>query len=878
MTLHREPRPRPDLLKGRLIEAAEKRLFELGVDTSQSKLALEAIEPIASLAAAMTSAMSRNGELRDLLGVFASTLYEEARARRALHDMLRWPEVLVAEAEPLLDEHHKLAQLGDAPHAKTVLETFAESISALLVHGCRVRIYSIDLTAARYQGLASIGMDHDFDESFTNRKEIPLLEPPYSEVGGTLCVMLAAGKVAESLSHDRTPEYTWYRDILGLGTIVPETYTWHFTKTGCLPYSVVRSSAPPSPTMWAFSIDAGGNHRQYDERRLTLPQLRVIDALLRGSVGKSLARGVVNVIDGHCETAEKRDASEKYATRSPDVTPHFSDGSILASEEPTAPVINDCPAMPPQAMSACGKNTDSATKEPNAPLVGTSSPPTLIGSFDCLPGKRPWVFSPVCEAATPVAKVWDELCNLVGPTGCLFQGPTGSGKNELLKSVYEVSRKLRGQYVSASLGEGTFTLVNLKGAGPGHYTGQEGNATHEGDTRRNGRASNHKDGQRGAVLSVFQRAKEGVVVFSDLVTAIKEGRKVADFLDVVWNAIVGDPVEREHDGKKWINKSIVAATGPEDSEEILRRSNPDLLGRFEPVVTVPGWKDLCESSRKAIFRWHLLMLAKKYKAERVRVSREVYDWMVNDAKGQFATTNMRGVYKRFTQGCRPRVLEDQDGEWLELTADSFSNYPVDLPKESSGWLELGTVEFEKRLDPFEKLILAIARCARSDSHDCISGLHPSWETTLSEKMQDPVGALNSYYLLAAAGSLHSAEDSNDLYGIRPKTHQCHLPNGRNYVVQKLLGDHCSLTASDFRGPGNSAVPGSGHSGPNFYKLARHARQYARELQQVVERIACAYPPFFHVVPLWDQTWESAKLLQSRSNPNQSATGADVGDG
>lgn len=834
-----DSRLRRDLLKQRLRKACSGMLSTL--NPNDQDVALSAFDHIFELSSTTIAMLARDGEIRQLCQVFAHVFYDEASADENFLDLAEFASALEAEADSLLNAASRLNRLTQGSDSSVPLQDFAASLSALLGHACRVRFYSIDIDNCEYIGLASLGMQDGFADAFEGAKQIPILEPPYVDVKDTLCSLLTAESIERSYSsHEGKPIRDWYRKWIF--SDAPETYTWHFTSSGCVPYSVVRTIAQPAPTMWALSIDSGRNNSDFSQRRCTRARIRMIDALLRGEVGRSLAEGIArfgskdNILDeAHLTTAAAIDTYPNDATNT----------SFTSNDG--APVI-DSPTLD---LGLAGYGRRAIKHEA---VTSNSEPidsPTLLGPFDCIPGKQPWIFSPLCAVARRVADEIDSLCSVDGPTGVFLAGPTGSGKNLLLMALFELSRVLKGAFISVTLANQELNALKLKGAAKGMFTQQGGNF----------------GGSSGDVKSVFQIADGGLVVFPDLIRALEEGRPIADVLDVLWNAVAGETVAREHDFKSWVNKAIVAATGPEYSFAVMKERYPDLLVRFINNVTIPGWKDLDELSRRAILRWHVLELAKKRGAAQIRVAECVYDWFVKDTDGSLAVTNMRGAWARFQ---RIRASTNVANEVLELSPASFLDWPSNSPSDTNGhWLELGGQEFENRLVQSERLILDLARCSIIGKHSCISERNSRWEDVLDNSMADQGSTLDTYYLLLAAGRVTGECDSNDMFGIRPGIHQRHFPNGRNYIVTAKLKDFFDATPSDFRGLGDKKVKGSGHAGRAFPLLASHVRKNARRLQEIVERIACAYPPFFHVVPLWDSEWKNKSLLLPQAlSPDQ----------
>ena len=201
------------------------------------------VEAIANLASVMTYGHLAGADAHTLCEKIAGLLCKAAWDDDDPTEALNLLPKLVEASKIANGNCDLLANIdGWGPMRKAVHEVIAAPLSSVFGHACRVRIWAMDGHSGNYVGLLTLGMGPEFKDVFESENLVLSREnTPYIALSESRCLILSAETVDAFLRQKGdTPEVRklrqfYYDDtMLGLGTIVAETYTFEFHSTDTL--------------------------------------------------------------------------------------------------------------------------------------------------------------------------------------------------------------------------------------------------------------------------------------------------------------------------------------------------------------------------------------------------------------------------------------------------------------------------------------------------------------------------------------------------------------------------------------------------------------------------------------------------------------------
>lgn len=725
-------------------------------------------------------------------------------------------------APTALDKCNGLSSIRQFTDLRTTLyEVVVVPLSEVLGHRCRVRMWVLPDGTNRYLGLVSFNMGEPFRLDFEAGRRLPTEEAPYEELHDAECLLLKYQRVKTALRTRGDQEaglaLEWYENNLRLGSLVPETYTWHFPRIEYDPTagSIVLPNAH-NRTLWALSFDVGIQNGVCDQ-----VILRMLDRFIR-AVGPLLPMELETL-----SAAVQVSACDDNFGASIEVKPVPAPRTLL---EEVAPLTAQLPE-------------DIAVE---APITDSELWSQFKATFDCIPCPYPqeanepqlWVYS-AGDLKAEVVSRWVQTTRAIRrPDTALIVGLSGTGKTSLVTSL--LGHGGRPSMVSWPVGDDPRQAnVDAHGAEKNYYP---------------------NSGER---VSIVEDAGEGVVFVDEFLSALARDKGFDLLKAPIEDMRAGRPIRRlpAGRGKRWHPRALIVFAGTPAHYVSIEEEHSEWIRRFGQRVTVPGWCDLESSSRAVILRWCILQEMAKKSYTRAAVHVDAFHWLVLDPQPPefFEKTNMSGI--RNIVEYAGTLSSIDDGE-LRLAPEQISDHIRDAVRSNASlrrrtfgdrWLYLGEGSaWEGGLPEREQLVLRLARGAlkRPAPEDMVSK-ESLWSALRSIESETDV--YNTAYLFCAAVRCIPVEKSGgedpDPYRTACNRYQDYFDNKapwleavKKYLPTKSAGDGATLSALKIRGPAK------GYLGDKF---EQHVLDNARQIQAVVERLACAYPPFFHIVPYWN---------------------------
>ncbi len=741
-----------------------------------------------------------------------------------------------------------LAELRDVLHAAILTP-----IDTVFGHECRIRLYAADLRQRKYTGLVALRMSKDFIDKFESGFEIDVFEPPYQVVADTSCYALTRSRIDDLPPGTDPEQQRWYLDKLGLGT-VPATFTWHFSEAGPVTYEHVKAAIAAHRTewWWALSFDLGS---QNSGATPAVPLLRIAESVLT-LMAPALSAAIKRVL-------QEADSSiiEHSGTGTPPL-PLLTGNEQVQTNADTArgPVTRQRqthdPTQERQIEGAHSRSLKEGEQRIAVSVVGDDNRgiASWFTQSDCIPSREPWFFAATDGAALDVAQSWEELRIPRTPPGSvLLCAPPGCGKEIIARSF--AGPLARG---------GTFFPVMI------HTDEKDLEIELFGVTK--GRYSAVEDG-----TSKVQLAGNGAVFLDEFPGWILSNPgSEAKLRSHVENLAKGRPVFRvgaaeQKKGRPWTNGALLVFAGPPDETDRFLEEYPHWPERFRRTIRIPSWADLSPASRACILRWFLIKSLAASEVNQAFVHHNAFERLVVQPDERFRKGNMRAVETVVDRAASLSAARNFHGIAL---------YPDDLSVGGAGarvqreevvlgdadWLALGVgspFDGDVWLGSQCDLVRAVAECPEAD--------HGSGHGCVTTKLKIAIGynedegsvdithdqLLDLHYLLLAAvrNSARSksvtpekSEADPFLTSVSRVTHHFNSRVPYNEAFKKHFGEQG--TPASFR---ITSAEGGKQQYPNGPIFRDYVRQNARRLQGLVERVACAYPPYIHLVPFWD--WE-----------------------
>lgn len=795
-----------------------------GIDYISFDLLLQALlreeaSLLPGFAASMQYGLLVDGATRNLVTTSADILYRAMLDQEDIAPALRVFPRFVRQTDRALRSQTVLESVrGWSDIRKAVTEIVAVPLSSVFGHKCRMRVWAIPPYAERYVGLLSLGMGETFRIEFEGGKQLPLGEAPYERIDNTRCLLLGREKVEVELGRrpgeDSNEALRWYREKLGLGPIIQETYTWH------IPELSLASDTPVplggSNATWALSFDLG--RHDAGERNCDRVLLKLVDRFvwaLKDDLSKALERVAAGGLSAVPEAAEISLLSK--STIEPSAASKVApEGGIIVATRP-----------PP-------------TASPTTDLEALfRSPLVCIPSTFPEPGDdpMPWICSENDPAASKVLDWVNRVIAQPGASTALAVGPSGAGKGILARTLVGKGRR-PGPIHRFDLGDDPRqALMNFLGAEKDYY--------------------NNSDKRE----SVVRNAGSGVVLIDEFLTALVQTPE----FDLLKGSVEELRQNRrlselpQSTGRRWKPEALLVFTGPPEDYQVVHQRYKHWIRRFGPTLWVPGWLELTPQSRAAIFRWHLLREMAKRDIRQAEVHADAFYWLVTDPHPAefFAECNMDGIVSIIQNAGAMSAAENGKLRLLpEHISDAIRDKlcsPASSPKSgSNGWLLIGQgSSWESSLkDELDQLIIRLALKASSESQAELESKEALWSALRKISSKDDV--YDTAYLFCAAVRLVEAEHEIDPCRTAPNRYQEHFDNKAPWhqVLAKYLPKVPSANSPREATPADLKVRGPA-KGPQGDAFEEHVIRNAARLQSTVERLACVHPPFFHVVPYWN---------------------------
>jgi len=662
----------------------------------------------------------------------------------------------------------------------------------LLGESCRVRLYWIKYATGEYGGLIGYGMPATFHESFIN-KSLPVVEPPYKEIPGTSCFILSSEAIEQKFGSDGETKL-WYRDCLGLGTVVDHTFTWHLDQTGLITTNITKG-------VCAISFDTGlrtrkGNHGaavHYDP-----VVLRILDRLL----------------------------AHAYAERITDVfyrlSPNLGATSTSTENISKALAITVAEVAETSADSPKTCNLDSLLAEET--IQSLFVPAGHEGA--------PWLCAVNDTKGTRVIQTFQERAIMLrGASGFVIYGPSGCGKEMIARSIFTHSGRL-GQFKKLDVvsgADGLEKFVNrLRGLDKGTFTGQRPES----------------------YPSLIAEAGNGVVFFDEFLRTLCDFRESqTQWRGLFEDLLTGRTVTTAEGKHPFNNQALLIFTGEskdwDDIKQDPRLSHwPARCSRDGALVIAP-WCEFTAHSHFVFLRWCLLVylceLGRTHGSFERAALQKLMEISGDARKGPRFIRNALRTSCVVADG-RIRVSSD-------ALRTSISAGTLDIPRaadfrtDGNGYeevLHLGPGSpYAERLTPLERLIIRVSietDMGKSQKSGIVSPTE--LENAVQEIDSQQTMRAAQYLLLAAVRRAPLTE--NDKKGTGPTRFEDSFRPKTAYVnrFKSFFPENA---------PGDWLIGGSEEGATMFEPEIMKA---AGNLQAQVERISCAYPPFLHYVPFW----------------------------
>jgi hypothetical protein len=723
-------------------------------------------------------------------------------------------------------DFERIAQRGMLRRALT--EVIADPLRMILGHNCRLRIWALPAESETYTGLLATGMKEDFRLEFEKAHRLPAINAGYRKVPDTQCLLLmidtAEVALSSSTQEERTKSIRWYEEKLGLGLVVDQTYTWHFPMPPLAELAdgvvVPKRSEDAS---WALSFDLGTRQAKFDPLLL-----KMVDRVIQ-IVGDELSLALDNLV-----------------------------GNGSPNDSPQR-MLNESLKKPPAKGKEGSRNKKYGARRSANPQ-GRSNYADLLrlfmAGFACAPRTfaeeretpRLWVYAQADRKDPLLERLmrWiDEARKSRGPTVVTLLGPSGSGKGLLTRCIPGRGGR-SGGYEKLAVTNAERFPYQLQGAEIGTWTGLN---------------------QR--LVSPIRTAGEGVVHVDELLSIMAvEPDKFASAKGPFEEIRVGNPIKPHNGTEAWVPQAMLVINGLKEHFETIKghQSLKEWLGRFGRKGLVPGWRELPAASRAVILRNSLLRQMVHRGARTAAVQVDAFRWLVECPEQKFFDDeNMRGIDK-ITEYAS--IEEGKLYLRVEQIADAIEDlqkYPVfpNLP-ENEQWLFLGEGSaWWNKLNKLDKLVVTLAQ--------------------LTSNQVKPLGQISEKELLVAVDSVSSQSDVFDLAylmyaAVRKLSKTARGRDAEEHTRGRSDEDpDPTLTApnryQDFfysNGPwrekvreylsanadGSTVTPGDLKlRGPSKGRLAetfeKHVQDNMARLQAEVERLSCAFPTLYHVVPYWN---------------------------
>jgi hypothetical protein len=702
---------------------------------------------------------------------------------------------LVKVAESIFGSAH-MAQRTFLGNPRSFLQEYVgNKLDLIFKFNSRIRIYRVGASTDNY----SIRLNHNMASAFAERV-LAISEPPYEGLPDTSCLILRAERVLKAFEADQAV-LSWYRDELGLGPVVPETYTWHIGAEGL----VTDLSDMRTADLLALSFDLGArqatspsNHERLQCNHLLL---RLVDLLLECGYANTIYQGLHTLITGSEAPRPLEDL--RTASRTSIRTNVDSPGQSYIVRQ----------------------SSDGASA-----VVSYDTAENLFYDLDgaFLPAgfqSEAWAYCADDARALEVVSGWTKAVEQLRPSSVYLLGGSGTGKDLLARSIHTASQPT-GKFVNfRPRNDPEVTHSMLEGAEAGSYTGVK---------------------EKKALPEI---AAGGSVFFdeflnylpSDLAASVLMAGTIADLLD-------GREIST-HKQRKWKPRALLIFSGdPEIVDPFFQTPQGAHWDRRGKVhIRVPKWDDLTHRSRIIIIRSLLLRaLAEKGFSQGVIALSVIRELIANAG-------NLRGNGGKLRNALLAAMCSDGAGA---INTDDLATQLADMQLTHSHWaafpdrvVRMGPQSrFGERLSPTEAIVRLIAECFNSlgdmRCEGCIDEI-PLREAAEVLATADEV--LDFHYLLLAAVR-HARPAADDTYRSRPMRVQQHF---RNKMPYELLVNRTHQVAGREATPNDLFVHGrNSQKHPLGGLLLQHVTRRAAELQSKVERIGLAYPPFFHYVPYW----------------------------
>lgn len=698
----------------------------------------------------------------------------------------------------------------------TVGELLTELNSAL-EYTCRIRIYWIDARNKCYRGLASHGMKHGYgrrfnighNRTFFETEKLPRSAAQYDWITDTACQRLTI-KAVQAIEEK---EQTWYREVLGFGDVVDESYTWEFTADGIEAISYPDPRAEAERYVGAISLDACGDS-EHKKRRLHPLAIQWMDEILCSPIGNAFAGGMGGLVASLLPSAV-------------DVPVAGTAGSNIDGEIPlTTPKLKAIPA---------GRVCDS-----------------------------PWVFAEDdarCEIVYSRYEGYRKSDQWIG-----LLGKSGVGKEVIARALHWNGHRRQGPFVkvnSAGL-NGELKLTILEGIADGTFTdqGQEAESTFAAADQGTlfwdeiFLMSNEAARALLSPLSDLQDRKQGSI------TSLGQVRDRSHAANIRCIS-AGDPGNEKHEkggphNDGHLSRRLLAAAVQVPGWAEISIPSRIALMRWHMLQTLRKLNLCGGQMSRALFRFLVYECPDKLKTENMGGLRNIWNTL--------ETFHENGVFK--LKQLEGESWSTKDGRIMARLLDGTAD------NECPGWLEIGeNCDFASDLTPLERVVIKIAKCTGhvKGSTGCVTeqDRNALLGMLLPRQGSQPSAEDVCYtlYLLFAASAFHLIPDAQgdrqnmfrircdkkDVLATAPKHMKPHFRNAAQLTwLESIVGEN--LGRLTMRALSETSVAA------RFRAFVEQSRVRVRLLKSV-ERIACAYPPFLHHVPYWEY-WTDGNLSQS----------------
>lgn len=788
-----------------------------------------------------------NGHLRPhelnafLLGAFDPTLPKErGHLLREIAEILRQEVVKKETPCPLVQYVDKFVHIADdafgTPDAhRTNDKNYLKEIVAapflqLFGSRCRVRIYDIDPKTPAYVGLAAYGMSEAYAKKFRGLT-IPFENPPYATFPDTHYSVLTADSVTKIPQGQNAD---WYREHLGLGTLVDLTYTWHIGRNGELvTVDNLRDAA------WALSFDHGCilPRTGQNDNHAGAPLVRIADKVLR----YAYARKILETIQLFVKQPPPAPAPVAPAVIAVAALQAATQG-VTAPEAAAVVALADAPRPQDQPTPILVQQDGSTSPFPD--------PDTFLSlaqtsKLSCIPAgldheAKPWVWAADDEEGNKVMDGYKDALEIPKPSALLICGDTGSGKGMLAKSINDYAKESEDE---------EFRRLMVCTLNPESWKETRNELTGVDD-------KGYTD--VGASQSIAVQAGSGVVLVDEFLRIVTTpaGRAIEGQLRATIDSlIIGAPVvsqpKREREFK---NKSLLIFTGSwKEWEQVGADEHLNHWVRrctSGGTIVIPPWSEFSPATHGAFLRWCLVDVTQEknglegaYEWDALmflaKVGRATKTGPATIANAIKSSSVLRG---RCVVVTFAKLRQQGDAKWKTYHQEfARSDRGSDLVLK----IGLGST-FVESLTPLERLI-AMTHTHALDKN-VVKKIMTNQVAEACESLVNPMELLKAHYLLLAAVRhiRPNAYQDEDRYLTTPRRMTKYFESRRPYLAafnRCYPGGEITPSSLHIKGDKNNREKGRTEFLPLVTKLSG-------DLQSMVERIACACPSYYHTVPYW----------------------------